>query len=166
MGTRSPSKKQSIPIRRIEIAGIPYTIRPSFLMPYMTGFVDEIEKAGFLRKFNVPFWALSYVFDQYSMYWYRIEQSLGRNSIVETTIINPEDIPEHLATDEKHTRILGDKFYVATTVGNQCILGATIAKDAGEQSYLLTMIYQFTFQVFCQMVSTKKFLHMTLKHSL
>ena len=63
------SKKQSIPIRRIEIAGIPYTIRPSFLMPYMTGLVDEIEKAIFLRKFNVPFWALSYVFGQYSMYW-------------------------------------------------------------------------------------------------
>jgi len=76
------SKKQLIPIRRIEIAGIPYTIRPSFLMPYMTGLVDEIEKAVFLRKFNVPFWALSYVFGQYPMYWYRIEQSLGRNSIV------------------------------------------------------------------------------------
>jgi len=128
------SKKQSIPIRRIKIAGIPYTIRPSFLMPYMTGLVDEIEKAIFLRKFNVPFWALSYVFGQYSMYWYRIEQSLGRNSIVGTTIRNPDDIPEHLAADEKHTRILGDKVYVATTVGNQCILGATVANDAGEQS--------------------------------
>ena len=128
------SKKQSIPIRRIQIAGISYTIRPSFLMPYMTGLVDEIEKPIFLRKFNVPFWALSYVFGQYPMYWYRIEQSLGRNSIVGTTIRNPDDIPEHLAADEKHTRILGDKVYVATTVGNQCILGATIAKDAGEQS--------------------------------
>ena len=30
------SKKQFIPIRRIKIEGIPYTIRPSFLMPYMT----------------------------------------------------------------------------------------------------------------------------------
>ncbi len=128
------SKKQLIPIRRIEIEGIPYTIRPSFLMPYMTGFVGEIEKAVFLRKFNVPFWALSYVFGKYPMYWYRIEQSLGRNSIVGTTIRSPDDIPEHLAADEKHTRILGEKVYVATTVGNQCILGAAIAKDAGEQS--------------------------------
>ena len=59
------SQKQSIPIRRIEVAGISYRIRPSFLMPYMTGFVDEIEKALFLRKFNVPFWALSYVFGRY-----------------------------------------------------------------------------------------------------
>lgn len=128
------SKKQSFPIRRIEIAGIPYTIRPSFLMPYMTGITEEIEKALFMRKFNVPFWALSYVFGKDPMYWYRIEQSLGRNSIVGTTIRNPDDIPEHLGADEKHTRILGDKAYIATTVGNECILGASVAKDAGEQS--------------------------------
>lgn len=128
------SKKLSIPIRRIEIAGTPYTIRPSFIMPYMAGIVDEIEKVLFMRKFNVPFWALSHVFGKDPMYWYRIEQSLGRNSIVGTTIRNPDDIPQHLGADEKHTRILGDKVYVATTVGNECILGASIAKDAGEES--------------------------------
>ena len=94
------SKKQSIAIRRIEIAGIAYTIRPSFLMPYMTGVVDEIEKALFMRKFNVPFWALSYAFGKDSMYWYRIEQSLGRNSIVGTTIRNADDIPQHLGADD------------------------------------------------------------------
>jgi len=56
------SKKQPIAIRRIKIAGVPYTIRPSFMMPYMTGIVDEIEKPLFFRKFNVPFWALCHVF--------------------------------------------------------------------------------------------------------
>ncbi len=30
------SKKLLIPIRRIEIAGISFNIRPSFVMPYMT----------------------------------------------------------------------------------------------------------------------------------
>ncbi len=74
------SKKLSIPIRRITIDGIPHTIRPVFVMPYLTGITDEIEKALFMRKFNVPFWALSYVFGKYPMYWYRIEQSIGRNS--------------------------------------------------------------------------------------
>ena len=128
------SKKLSIMIRRIKIEGISYTIRPSFVMPYMTGIVDEIEKATFLRKFNVPFWALSYVFGKDPMYWYRIEQSIGRNSIVGTTVRNPDDIPKNLGADEKHTRIIGDKVYVATTVGNQCILGASVAKDAGEKS--------------------------------
>ena len=128
------SKKQSVAIRRIEIAGIPYSIRPSFLMPYMTGITDEVEKAIFMRKFNVPFWALSYVFGKDPMYWYRIEQSLGRNSLVGTTIRNPADIPQHLGADEKHTWILGDKVYLATTVGNECILGTSVSKDAGEQS--------------------------------
>lgn len=129
-----PSKKQSTLIRRIDIDGVSYSIRPSFLMPYLTGITDEVEKAMFLRKFNVPFWALSHVFGRDPMYWYRIEQTLGRNSIVGTTIRKPIDIPQHLGADEKHTWILGDKIYVATTVGNECILGASIAKDAGEQA--------------------------------
>ena len=62
------SKKQLIWIRRIEVAGINYTIRPSFIMPYLTGIVDEVEKVLFMRKFNVPFWALSYVFGKDPMY--------------------------------------------------------------------------------------------------
>ncbi len=128
------SKKLSIPIRRIKVSGVNYTIRPSFVMPYMTGMVKDVEKAMFLRKFDVPFWALSYVFGKNPMYWYRIETSFGRNSLVGTTIRNPEDLPEHLVADEKHTKILGDKTYVATTVGSGCVLGASIATDAGEES--------------------------------
>jgi hypothetical protein len=128
------SKKQGIPIRRIEISGTPYTIHPSFVTPYLSGNTDEVEKALFLRKFSVPFWALSYVFGRDPMYWYRIEQTLGRNSIVGTTVRNPDDIPQHLGADEKHSWILGDKVYIATTVGKECILGVSIAKDAGEES--------------------------------
>jgi len=130
------SQKLSIPIRRIDIGGIPYTIRPSFVMPYMTGVTGDIEKALFMRKFGVPFWALSHVFGKDPMYWYRIEQTLGRNSIVGTTVRNPLDIPENLVADEKHTWILGNKAYIATTVGNGCILGASIAKDAGEEALM------------------------------
>ena len=128
------SKKQLIWIRRIEVAGINYTIRPSFIMPYLTGIVDEVEKVLFMRKFNVPFWALSYVFGKDPMYWYRMEQSIGRNSIVGTTVKNADDIPRHLGADEKHTRILGDKVYIATTIGNNCILGVSLAENAGEKS--------------------------------
>ena len=128
------SKKLSIPLRRIQVAGISYSVRPSFVMPYLTGVTDEIEKALFFRKFSVPFWALSHVFGKDPMYWYRIEQTLGRNSIVGTTVKDPDDIPKHLGADEKHTWILGDKVYVATTVGKGCILGTSIAKDAGEQA--------------------------------
>ncbi len=32
-----------------------YTVTPSFILPYMTGYADDVEKALFLRRFNVPF---------------------------------------------------------------------------------------------------------------
>lgn len=37
---------------------------------------------------------------------------------------------QHLTADEKHTWMLGNKTYVATTDGEDCILGAAVAKDA------------------------------------
>lgn len=67
------------------------------------------------------------------MYWYRIEQNLGRNSIVGTTIKDPNLLPEHVAADEKHSRLMGEKVNVATTVGDQCILGAAISENAAEE---------------------------------
>ncbi len=128
------SLKLSITIRRIQVSGVSYTIRPSFVMPYMTGMVKDVEKALFLRKFAVPFWGLSYVFGRNPMYWYRIELSFGRNSLVGTTIRHPDNLPEHVSVDEKHTRILGEKAYIATTVGNECILGASVTTSAGEEA--------------------------------
>jgi hypothetical protein len=130
------SKKLSIPIRRIEVANIAYTVRPSFVMPYMVGLVEDIEKSLFLRKFSVPFWGLAYVFGRDPMYWYRIECSLGRNSIVGTTIKDPDQLPQHLIGDEKHSWILGKKVYIATTVSEGCIFGASVAQDAGETSLI------------------------------
>jgi hypothetical protein len=127
------SKKTGIATRRILMNGISYTIRPSFVMPYHVAFSADAENAVFLRKFDVPFWALAHVFGKDAMYWYRIEQSLGRNSIIGTTINDPDLLPEHLAADEKHSRLKGSKVYIATTVGKNCILGASVSEDAGEK---------------------------------
>jgi len=41
------SKKTAITVRRILINGISYTIRPSFVMPYMTGLVRDVETPCF-----------------------------------------------------------------------------------------------------------------------
>ena len=49
------SKKQGIAIRRIENSGTSYTIRPSFVMPYLTGIVDEVEKGIYLGKTQLDF---------------------------------------------------------------------------------------------------------------
>ena len=52
-----------LPIRRILLKdGSAYSIRPSFLMPYMTAHAADVEGPLFLRKFGVPFWALARVF--------------------------------------------------------------------------------------------------------
>jgi hypothetical protein len=104
----------SIPNSQLEdirgnISGISYSIRPSFAMPYMTGLVQDVEKPLFLRKFAVPFWALSYCYGKDAMYWYRLETSLGRNSIVGTTIKSTNKLSTHIVADEKHTRLLGKR---------------------------------------------------------
>ena len=119
-------------IRRIEVAGVNYTVRPAFATPYLTGRTDEVEAPLFLRKFSVPFWALAHVFGRNAMYWYRLEQALGRQSLVGTTVRHGEDLPVHLVVDEKHSRILGKKVFVATTCGEGCVLGVSVASHADE----------------------------------
>jgi hypothetical protein len=125
------SAKLQIPIRRVLLKdGTAYSIRPSFLMPYMTARTDDVQGPLFLRKFAVPFWALARVFGRDPMYWYRIESGLGRLSIVGTTVRRGE-LPEHLLADEHHQTLDAVKVYVATTVGSGCILGAEPAPSAG-----------------------------------
>ncbi len=73
------------------------------------------------------------------MYWYRMEQNLGRNSLVGTTVKAPSLLPEHPGADEEHSRLKGNKVYIVTTVGDECILGASVSEDAGEKG--LTKAY-------------------------
>jgi hypothetical protein len=109
-----------------------FTIASSDVMPYMTGYTDEVEKPLFLRRFSVPFWGLSYVFGRNDSYWYRLSSHLGRYEIVGTTVKAADKLPEHLLADEKHARFNGHKAYIATTVGADCVLGASVALNADE----------------------------------
>jgi hypothetical protein len=125
------SAKQKIPIRRLVLKdGTAYSVRPSFLLPYMSARTEDVEGPLFLRKFAVPFWALARVFGRDPMYWYRIECGLGRFSLVGTTVRRAE-LPEHLLADEHHQTLDGQKIYLATTIGSGCILGAEPATTAG-----------------------------------
>jgi hypothetical protein len=116
-----------------------YTIMPSFVLPYMMGDADDVEKALFLRRFGVPFWALTYVFGQNDMYWQRLMARFGTNAIVGTTIKDPQQLPQDLLADEKHSHFNGEKAYIATTVGSDCVLGASIVLSADEAQ--LTLAY-------------------------
>ncbi len=109
-----------------------FTIAPAFVMPYMRGFTADIEKALFLRRFGVPFWGLTYVFGHNDMFWYRTEVSLGHFSVLATTVKEAEKLPQDLLADEKHTWLNGKRRYLAMTVGEGCILGASMAKSASQ----------------------------------
>jgi len=133
------SKLSGIRFRRIKLKdsdkeGKPVilTIASSDVMPYMSGFTNDVEKALFLRRFGVPYWGLAYVFGRDDNYWYRMTAGLGRNSIVDTTVKEPDKLPEHVLADEKHVHFNGEKAYIATTVGDDCVLGASLAMKADE----------------------------------
>jgi hypothetical protein len=108
-----------------------FTIAPSSVMPYMTAYTNEVEKALFLRRFGVPFWALAYVFGRDEAYWYRLAAQFGRYHLVQTTVKAPEKLPKDLLADEKFANFNGERAYIATTVGGECVLGASLALAAG-----------------------------------
>jgi len=125
------SARARLPLRRIRLkaTGESFSVRPSFLLPYMAGTATDAQGPLFLRAFGVPFWALARVFGQSAMYWYRLEVGLGRPSVAGTTV-RRADLPEHLLADEHHQTRDGVKNYIATTVGAGCCLGAALAPTA------------------------------------
>jgi hypothetical protein len=129
---RRPSRKLGLPIRRIRLkaTGRSFTVRPSFVLPYMAGRSEDASGPLFLRAFGVPFWALARVFGRDHAYWHRVEVALGRNSVAGTTL-RRADLPAHLLADEHHQPRDGQKNYIATTVGAGCCLGAALAQTAG-----------------------------------
>jgi len=135
-GFTEPSVKQGYRHRRIRLTTgkVTFTIVPAFVMPYMTALTKDVEKALFLRRFNVPYWGLTYAFGRNDMFWYRQEQALGRFSIVGTTVKSPTTLPQDLLADEKHTSRRGKKQYIAMTVAKECILGAKLTESASEFS--------------------------------
>lgn len=114
---------------RLKATGQAFSVRPSFVLPYATAYTDDVRNALFVRSFGVPFWALARVFGHNRMFWYRLEASLGRNSVVGTTV-RQVDVPPHLVADEHHQERDGVKNYIATTVGGGCCLGAEVAVSA------------------------------------
>src|SRR5207245_7527181 len=84
-----------------------------------------------LRQLAVPFWALTEGVGRNPMYWHRLECSLGRFSLVGTTVQAADRLPRHLVADEKHTTSGGEKVYLAATAGSGCCLGLALAESAG-----------------------------------
>ncbi len=135
------STRTGLRLRRIRLkaTGESFSVRPSFVLPYMVGTTDDVQGPLFLRAFGVPFWALARVFGKGAMYWYRLEVSLGRPSVVGTSV-RRTGVPRHLLADEHHQSRDGAKNYIATTVGQGCCLGAALAETANAED--LTAAYK------------------------
>ena len=135
-GFTEPSITQQLLCRRIRLdqGRTVFTIAPAFVMPYMTGRTQDVDQALFLMRFHVPCWAIAHVFGHDAMYWYRLEQSLGRFSLVGTTVKPPEHLPKDLVADEKHSWLKGERVYIATTAAQDCIWGASVALSASQRA--------------------------------
>lgn len=132
-------KLPDVRVRRIKLKQVDsagkhpvFSIVSSDVLPHMSGYTDDVEKALYLRRYNVPFSGLSYVFGRDDQYWYRLVSHLGSYEIVSTTVKAPELLPEDLVADEKHIRFNGEKGYLATTVGGDCVLGVSLSLTADE----------------------------------
>lgn len=104
-----------------------YLIHPCFIFPYLRGNTKDISRGLLLRKYNTPYHAIATTLGKNAMYWYRAEVTLCQYNIVGTTIKSASKLPENILADEHHTRLISDKIYICTTVGNNCFLGASIA---------------------------------------
>lgn len=146
---RLPVSKKlgDVQVRRIKLKQVDgegkaqvFSIVSSDVLPYMTGYTDDVEKALYLRRYGVPFSGLSYVFGRDDHYWFRLISHFGRYEIVSTTVKETEQLPVDLVADEKHLHFNGEKGYLATTVGGDCVLGVSLALSSDEPA--LTEAYQ------------------------
>lgn len=137
------AKMPGVRLPQVRLAdGRVFTLRPSFVISYMTGTVEELEHPLLLLSLGVPCWVVTRIFGHNDMYWYRHLERLGRNSLVGTTVPDPARLPAHLAADEHHADWCGQKGYVAFTAGAGCVLGVALS-DSADEEHLVDAYGQF-----------------------
>jgi hypothetical protein len=128
-------KMPGVRLRQVRVQGDVYTLRPSFVMSYMTGTVEDLEHPLLLLSIGVPCWVVTEIFGHDDMHWHRQLERLGRNSLVGTTVRDPTRLPQHLAADEHHADWCGKKGFAAVTAGGGCLLGIALT-EAADESHL------------------------------
>jgi hypothetical protein len=109
-----------------------FFLRPSFVVPYCCGIVDDVANGLLLLSYGVPYHVVASCCGRNAMSWYRLERALGRNSVAGTTVRDPRALPQHLAADEHHAQLRGADTYVAMTAGGHCLLGIAVSPTASE----------------------------------
>jgi hypothetical protein len=132
---RLPESKKlpGIRLRQIRMADGVFTVRPSFVFAYMTGTMDDLENPLLLLAVRTPVWVVTQIFGKNDMFWQRLLERMGRNSLVGTTVRVAEQMPEHCAADEHHLKWRGTKGFLAMVAAKGCILAAALTKAADEK---------------------------------
>ncbi|MGF1523048.1 MAG: hypothetical protein ACFBSF_12095 [Leptolyngbyaceae cyanobacterium] len=81
---RLPESKKlpGIRLRQVRIQEQVYSLRPSFVLSYMSGTVEALEHPLLLLSLGVPCWVVTTVFGGNDMFWHRHLERLGRNRLV------------------------------------------------------------------------------------
>lgn len=89
------STRQNLSTRRIYLPEdkSAYQIRPDFVMPYMSERAEVADKALYLKAHGISYDGIAYVLGNSEMHWYNLFQSMGRVSIVGTTVKRTEGCP-------------------------------------------------------------------------
>jgi hypothetical protein len=89
------SSRQQMKTRRILLPKTKeaYQLRPDVVMPYMSETAEMADKALYLRQHGLSFEGIAYVLGRSEMHWYRLCQSLGRASLVGTTLKRERALP-------------------------------------------------------------------------
>jgi hypothetical protein len=114
-------------LRKIRTGGFDYRIYPHFVVPYMRGETEVIADGLFLLRW-APYWAIAETHGKNAMFWYRCHNFFGLKSIVGTTVQKDTPVPKDVVADEHHSKLSGEKLYLATTVSKGCFLGAEPSK--------------------------------------
>lgn len=139
-GSIKSKKMEGVEFQRIRIMEtineqsklVAYQIRSCDILSYNRGTVAEVEYPLLLMQLGVPTWIIVLGYGRDEMYWYRTFRSFGHYSLVGTTVQDPTKMPEDVGGDEKHTHRNGEKAYIATTVGENCILGVSVSNTADQ----------------------------------
>jgi hypothetical protein len=91
----SESQRQGIKLRRIYLPSTAeaYQLRPDFVTAYMSETADIAAKALYLKQHGISYEGIAYVMGRSEMHWYRLVQSLGRASIVGSTVKTAAALP-------------------------------------------------------------------------
>lgn len=89
------SVRQQLKTRRIYLPHqkTAYQLRPDFVTPYMSETAEVAGKALYLRNHGISYDGIAYVMGRSEMHWYRLCQSLGRASIVGSTLKTEATLP-------------------------------------------------------------------------